>query len=396
MKTVGPYRVRGAVRWEDGRKVLAAEDSSLGREAWVVLRPKSSPPPDAARRELSRATRPRWLAGGEQAEGRWDAFVAPSGCPLADLAGPDGLPWRDARPLIDDISEELAAACLDGTLPPGLTIDQVWVQPDGRALIVDGLARPEASGPGDEASRALDLLRRSAAVALEGGKRRLDDSETAIRAPVPIHAHDLLTRLSPGHPQRFRDVASFRQALDATRDHTTEATRLSRASQLGVMAAILSVSLLIFFGAPLLVMIGRYEAFPAQAEDVAREQTRILEEAFVVMGGAVALMALGWSALSAAFGGGLSFLVMGLGLVRRDGVRASRLRIFWRSLVVWLVPALLLIGALYVQDTWKARWPSWTLFGIAAGLVAASLPIALIRPDRGPHDVLAGTVVVPR
>ena len=66
MQVVGPYKVRGAVRWEPNRHVVAGEDSTLGREAWIVIRPKGSPAPEAARREVTRATRPRWLAGGEQ------------------------------------------------------------------------------------------------------------------------------------------------------------------------------------------------------------------------------------------------------------------------------------------------------------------------------------------
>src|SRR5947209_16577738 len=110
LQAVGPYKIRGAVRWEPDRRVVAGEDASLGREAWIVIRHRGSPAPEPARREVSRATRPRWLAGGDQAEGRWDAYVAPAGCPLADLAGAEGLPWHDARPILEDLAAELPAA----------------------------------------------------------------------------------------------------------------------------------------------------------------------------------------------------------------------------------------------------------------------------------------------
>ena len=248
MKNLGPFRVRGAIRWEDGRKVLSAEDSSLGREAWVVLRPKSSPPPEMARRALDRPTRPRWLSGGEQAEGRWDAYLAPSGSPLADVAGSNGLPWRDARPLIEDLAGELSAACDDGTLPPGLTVEQVWVQPDGCALLVDQLGRSGETDGGNDQIRALTLLRRAAGLALEGGRRHLDDASSAIRAPIPLHASEMLAKLDEKKPGSYQDVRSFRADLTATRDLPTEVDRAGRATQLGVMAAILSFSVTLFFG----------------------------------------------------------------------------------------------------------------------------------------------------
>jgi eukaryotic-like serine/threonine-protein kinase len=421
MQNVGPFRVRGAIRWEDGRKVLSAEDSSLGREAWVVLRPKSSPPPEMPRRSLNRPTRPRWLSGGEQHEGRWDAFVAPSGSPLADVAGSDGLPWRDARPLIEDLADELSAACEDGTLPPGLTVDQVWVQPDGRALLVDQLGKTGETLVGNDQARALALLRRSAALALEGGRRRLDDVASAIRCPIPLHASGILSKLDTTKPGSYQDVRSLRADLAATRDLPTEVDRASRAIQLGVMAAILSFSLALFFGAPCLLMIDRFQRpnpdpVTIEAEAVApevalrrdtgaaasserpfdAERARRLEDAKWAISVIVIGIALGWTILSAATLGGLSYLLMGLGLVRLDGVRAGRLRIAWRAFLVWLVPTALVVGALMLQDAPTAGWKSWVPFLTALGLVVAYLPIALINPSRAPHDRLAGTVVVPK
>ena len=35
------------------------------------------------------------------------------------------------------------------------------------------------------------------------------------------------------------------------------------------------------------------------------------------------------------FRGGLVLLIAGVTYVRRDGARASRLRLFWRAIVVW-------------------------------------------------------------
>jgi eukaryotic-like serine/threonine-protein kinase len=421
MKNLGPFRIRGAIRWEDGRKVLAAEDSSLGREAWVVLRPKSSPQPEMARRALDRPTRPRWLSGGEQSEGRWDAYVAPSGSPLADVAGSKGLPWRDARPLLEDLADELSAACEDNTLPPVLTVDEVWVQPDGVALFVDQLGRTGEAHEGADQARALGLLRRSAALALEGGKRRLDDVTTRIRAPIPLHASDMLLKLDEKSARAYQDVRSFRADLASTRDFPTDVDRATRATQLGVMSAILLFFLSLFFGVPFLVMVGRFGPRNSETATVGSgaigkvvvlprdpvvdrnapavpeaERVRRREGAKLFGIGFVIVSALGWTVIAAATRGDPSFVLMGLGLVRRDGQRASRLRIAWRALLVWLAPSSLLCVALLMQSSSTAGWPSWVALSAALGLFVAYLPIALVNPTRGPHDILAGTVVVPK
>ena len=144
LETLGPYSIRGAVRWEPERKVLLGEDTGLGRQVWIVLRPREAEPPRHERRELARMSRRRWLTGGEQGGARWDAYNAPAGCSLADLAGLDGLPWREVRPILEDLVEELEAACGEGSLPAGLSVDQVWIQPDGRAILVDALRHRRA------------------------------------------------------------------------------------------------------------------------------------------------------------------------------------------------------------------------------------------------------------
>ncbi|MBY0395251.1 MAG: RDD family protein, partial [Thermoleophilia bacterium] len=95
LKGVGTFKVAGAVIWDGRRRVLLGEDPTLKRPVWLVLRPKGAPAPSQARRDLGRIGRPRWLSGGEQGEHRWDAYSPQLGCSLADLAGPDGLPWAD-------------------------------------------------------------------------------------------------------------------------------------------------------------------------------------------------------------------------------------------------------------------------------------------------------------
>lgn len=93
------------------------------------------------------------------------------------------------------------------------------------------------------------------------------------------------------------------------------------------------------------------------------------------------------------FRGGLVLLIANVTFVRRDGARASRLRVFWRAIVAW-TPVILAAG-LYMRGFLHIpRVPSsLALVPVAAcGLVILSL----LLPRRGLPDLLAGTWPVPR
>ena len=399
LKTVGPYRIRGAIRWEDGRKVLAAEDSSLGREVWIVLRPKASPAPEPSRRELARATRPRWLTGGDQAEGRWDAYIAPSGCPLADLAGPQGLPWRDVRPIFEDLVEELDAACRDGTLPEGLALDQIWVQPDGRAILVDqlGLSREEdrsdATRPVVMVSRAKEFLYRATALALEGGRRRRDAQ--ALNAPIPEHARTMLESLRENGDARD-DFQALREQLAVSQDRTVEVTRSLRATHVGAQAALMVLLLLFQFGM-VAWLLGQSTRERSWLQVFGKPVILSLKRAHLLGDLAAVVPPILWVAFSFATRGGLTFPLIGLALASRDGQRASRWRCGLRSFLTWVGPAALLVAAIALKAPDEKGGPlSWTPFWLAVTLVATFPLLAMIRPDRGLQDILAGTVVVPK
>jgi hypothetical protein len=92
------------------------------------------------------------------------------------------------------------------------------------------------------------------------------------------------------------------------------------------------------------------------------------------------------------FRGGLILLLSGVTFVRRDGARASRLRVFWRGLVAW--SPMLVVPFVFGFLMRPAG-------GLAAGAVAAFLIgsltlISLALPKRGLADRLAGTWPVPR
>ena len=91
------------------------------------------------------------------------------------------------------------------------------------------------------------------------------------------------------------------------------------------------------------------------------------------------------------FRGGLVLLIAGVIYMRRDGQRASRLRLLWRAIVAWspvcvacVLSVVAIIGQLY--------WGPWLALALP-GLLAV-LSVAL--PRRGLQDRLSGTWPVPR
>jgi uncharacterized RDD family membrane protein YckC len=246
---VGAFAVRGAYHRTAGEQILAGEDESLGRSVLLWLRPAADPPLPAARKELSRDTRLRWLGGGKDGDVQWEAFLAPAGCPLAAQVSRGGrLCWPDARPLLEQLGGELAAAHAEGSLPGILTTDQVWVQADGRALLLDTPLTgtvPEGEAPlaeDDPQEQALALLAETAILALEGDRRSAGDAHPPVRAPVPEHASRLLDRLLGGK-EPYGRLEELQNDLVATRELPGEVTRGRRLGQLALLTASLSVGL---------------------------------------------------------------------------------------------------------------------------------------------------------
>jgi hypothetical protein len=250
---LGPYDVRGALPGAPAGTILVGQDAALGRRAWIWLRPVDSPPVSAARREVNRTARLRWLAGGREGPSQWDAFLAPAGMPLADAAAEGRMSWAEARSILTQLADELAAAEADGTLPAPLSAAQVWVQADGRVQLLD--AAPAA---GEGSASPLSLLRQAAVLALEGKPRPPRAAPAGVRAPLPEHAARLLDRLL-GAGKPYAGLSEFRSDLAAAADKPTETTRPRRLAHLAVLAVLfwlgpgtgLAIAAILFLGLPM-------------------------------------------------------------------------------------------------------------------------------------------------
>ncbi len=97
------------------------------------------------------------------------------------------------------------------------------------------------------------------------------------------------------------------------------------------------------------------------------------------------------------FRGGITHMVTGLAVVRRDGRRGTILQCMWRSLLFWL-PIFAIAGVIMVVDANGIEWVWWTqqLRRFYFVLPLLYLVTVIRWPLRGPHDVASGTYVVPR
>src|SRR5262249_32807277 len=228
-------------------------------------------------KELNRLTRLRWLDGGTTVGENWNAFLAPTGCPLPVLIRDrHRLAWPETRPLLEDLAGEVAAACEDGTLPATLTLDQVWVRPNGHLQLVDTgwLQTETAPAARTDAGRAFGLLRDLAVVALEGKARPPNEPRETIRAPIPNHARDLLDRLL-GVNGSYRELADLRADLAATRESPTEVTRHRRAVHLATEGAFLAIGLLWMFIITYIITAGINFWIGVQAESAEETLTTL-------------------------------------------------------------------------------------------------------------------------
>jgi len=498
--TVGPYHVLETLEKSASGAWLLGYDLRLLRKVWLRMVPPGTPAVPATLRNIGRVGRLRWLGGPRSPEENWDAFEAVTGQPLVELIQTRQL-WSQVRYWLYDLAAEISAAEKDGTLPPVLALDRVWITGDGRAKLLDfpapgqsfqespawssAFTRPEPpkggtpnlAPPFSGKGRAQRFLDEVAASALSGRADAAAKATGEVAIPLPLHARNFLKNL----PQ-LPDANAVTGALRPLLQRVTEVSRLRRAA---IVAGCLAFPLLacfgMIFGMTLLEQWDRsnpglmelnallqqragmnfrwakHQPHPSDHEFgiyiahhyravitneaswsglfgltmIKGDARRFAEQSvtenpsptekeiadadaalkphlhkfemfdltkqpwfpLIVLAGSLAFY-VGVPALIAAllFRGGLVLLIAGVTFVRRDGVRASRLRVFWRALVAWGSLALGL-GLFAILKPWLGMFGG-TL--VSSLLICALTILSIALPKRSLPDRLAGTWPVPR
>jgi uncharacterized RDD family membrane protein YckC len=378
----GGYQVRGNLGHSAGAVVLQGVDVALERPVWLRVGDGCDAGWRARRISVTRRTRPVWLQTGESDGRRWDAYEAVPGAPLAvAVSEADGkaVSWDQGRGILLELAAELAAAVDDGTLPPVLEIEQVWIEPGGRIKLLDAPLDLEHREPPThpmpdmaDAARAVQLLRQTADLYVRG-------------VQLPVHAQVFGDELQ-GRPA---DAATLHWAVERLRDLSQRRSTLRWDDRLGVIAASLGTeqSVYLLFALSVttaIVLLGMQLSITNAALSLS-------------LAGAFPFLVGFW------FRGGPVFRVTGVE-VRRRNQPATRLRCALRNSAAW-GPSMLSFCALgWLQLL--TNDPELSRSGWALGLsMSWSLPmllhaggaiIAIASPRRGLQDLFAGTSLAAR
>lgn len=358
----GPYRI--VKELVPGLWILAA-DPVLRRQVWLLRRkPREL---SAARRNLARPGRLRWLQKVDKAGAVWDAFEAVPGVPFSSLIeGGKRLPWSQLRLWLHDLASELWAAAGDKTLPDELSLSHVWIASPGHAVLLDlpwaGLQAGASPVP------VGDLI---------GQQRFLNAvASYADSMRLPLHARPVLQNLAEG---KFEKLSFLTGTLRGILNRPAEVTRSIRAGSVFMLPVFVWI----------LVFIGRYAAGkdPAGNESLGG----ILLISILAVLGAIGLIQL----LEIPFRSTASLSIFRLAVVGPDGSPAGISTLLRRWAIAWipLIPPLAMAALWMKNGGPEAAFISavlWLLLWIGGAAYA------VIHPHCGLHDRLAGSRVVRR
>ncbi|MHC4969211.1 MAG: protein kinase domain-containing protein [Planctomycetota bacterium] len=352
---LGPYQV---IQEMAPGAWIVATDPVLRRRIWLLRR--NTPDLPVARQNVARAGRLRWLQKVQAGEATWDAFEAPPGAPFPGLVK-DGkrVPWGTLRHWLHDLATELWDATGDQTLPAELSLDQVWITTEGRAILLDE-PWPEVESPAERIP-----------VGDVAGQQRFLNAVTGCVEPtgLPLHARPVLHNLGKG---KFEKLSYLTGTLRGLLDRPAAVSRGIRAGSIFMMPFYVWIA----------VVVGRYHDKPWNDPGAI-----IVVTALVVLG-AVALAQL----LGIPFRGTESHAIFRLAVVNAKGEPAARSHLLVRWAIVWL--PLFLPMSLVALLINRAQGIAFISAVVLLLLWFTAAVYAVVHPHRGWHDRLAGTWVV--
>jgi hypothetical protein len=377
---IGPYTVIDTLIKTPNEEVLLAYDPKLQRSVWVRRLQSGTPVISDNRREPKRTTRLRWLHGKHTSEESWDAYGFIEGKPLTQLVE-QRQSWSDVRRWLLDLAEEIRQGNADGTAIEMISPDRIWIGRDGHARLLEFALVPidmSAANPFNlrNLQSAQDCLYRAAVAALTGRSSVFTESSVKMPAlPLPLNARRFLSAL------RERSIESFEELSNVLRRLNEWDITISRSKRAGNILCVAAPISLLATG----VMIGMVR----KGMDLMRCFFTTLEMSMVAIAvvGCLALL------VALIFRGRGLLTLFGATLVAADGAEITRVRSAFRTFVAFS-PAFLAASVVFANGGVAVNFAYTTPLGLALMVIGAI--VAVVYPERGLQDRIAGTVVVPR
>jgi hypothetical protein len=324
--------------------------------------------------------------------------------------------------LLIGLVEELREGRERRDLPERISLDYLWVDAPGQLRLLDVAVRDHEVGETSEHIASADcglLVHQLILLGLEGRLVRLDELDGQHpRLPLPEHARVLVARVC----NRKGEPLSLAWVQQQLREGATTPSHITR-RQRGMALAMSGLPVL--FVALLVALMFSVNEFKQGIPPFAWKLALGL---LYGVGGTMVVSVLPAVAMTFAFRGGPWMRSQGISVQTADGQRASRRRCLLRGLIVYALP--LLVAILWVilavvvignghgpnlsgaaqsklrTETYYLVYMIGWLEGAGRGL-AQSLPFigalyiagaaqALVQPERGFADRIAGTHLVPR
>jgi uncharacterized RDD family membrane protein YckC len=360
--SLGPYRI---IKEMVPGKWIVAADPVLRRRVWLLRR--NAPKLSDARRNLARHGRLRWLQKVETNEVTWDAFEATEGVPFSRLieAG-RRVPWSRLRFWLHDLASELWEATGDKTLPDELSLDHIWITAQGRAVLLD------------EPWPEVQIRAKCIPVGDIAGQQHFLNAVAACAesTSLPLHARGVLQNLADA---KFDKLSFLAGTLRGLLDKPADVSKGIRAGSIFMLPGYIWIML----------FVGSYTGDGAHEWYYSVGWLIMISTLLVLSARAlIQLLELPFRTTS-------SHAIFRLAVINAKGERANRLTLLWRWAIVWLplfVP--MSFAALLINRGVHAA--AFILSVVLLVLWLSAAVHAVIVPNRGLHDRLAGTWVVRR
>ncbi len=219
-QTIGPYHVLKHLWGSESDGLVLAFDAKLLRRVWVRVQPPGSPQVDTTARNLSRATRLRWLGAKRTDTQCWDCYESPTGKPLVQAID-KGLRWEAVVRSLSQLARELQTAGCESSLPDGISLAHLWITEEESIKLLPFAPQDDSGGesstnPGvrrgesydDDPTAAMRVLCEAVRYSLQpGGCTR----STAVGGVMPLSVRHSLQGIAEA-----RTLEDAIRKLDAT------------------------------------------------------------------------------------------------------------------------------------------------------------------------------------